>query len=112
MSNSINLIGAIFSSANLGDYEYLKSIVDFLDMIIIPLTVTLSVAAAIFAVCLAFMIIKAESAEKAEEMKKRLWGIIIAAITIIALVWIFGIVLSNFSTIMSAIREMGSGLTA
>lgn len=112
MINFQSFLGAIFSSASLGDYDYLKSIVDFLDMIIVPLTVTLSVAAAIFAVCLAFMIIKAESAEKSEEMKKRLWGVIIAVIIIIIIVWIFGFVLSNFSSIMQTIRSLGSGLTA
>ena len=112
MTNFFNLLGGIFSDANLGDYEYLRSIVNFLDMIIIPLTVTLSVAAAVFSVCLAFLIIKAESAEKAEEMKKRLWGVIITVIIVLVFVWIFTWVLANFSTIMQTVRNIGAGLTA
>ncbi len=110
MSNFLNSLGAIFSSANLGDYQYLKSIVDFLDMIIIPLTVTLSVAGAVFAVVIAFMIIKAESADRADEMKRRLLGLIITVITVTAVVWIFGLFLSNFSSIMKVIRGLGEGI--
>lgn len=112
MTNFTNFLGTIFSSANLGDYDYLKSIVDFLDEIVIPTTIVLSIAAAVFSACIAFMIIKAESAEKAEEMKKRLFGIIITFVVVIVVVWILGLVLSNFSTIMETIRNIGSGLTA
>lgn len=110
MMNFLNVLGAIFSSNSLGDYEYLKSIVDFLDEIIIPLTVTLSVAAAVFSVCIAFLIIKAESADKASEMKKRLFALLITVVIVIAVVWIFGIVLSNFDTIMRTVRSIGDGL--
>jgi len=71
---------------------------------------TLTVAAAVFAIVLAFMIMKAESAEKATEMKKRLWGLIITVVIVIVAVWLLGWLLSNFNTIMTAIRSMGSGL--
>ena len=56
------------------------------------------------------MIMKAESAEKATEMKKRLWGLIITVVIVIVAVWLLGWLLSNFNTIMTAIRSMGSGL--
>lgn len=110
MSNFFNNLGAIFSSASLGDYQYLKSIVDFLDMIVIPLTITLVVSAALFSVVLAFLIIKAESAEKADEMKRRLFGLLIAVVIVTIIVWVFGYVLSNFAEIMKAVRGLGEGI--
>lgn len=107
---SLNMLGKIFSPDGLGQYQYLATIVEFLNEAIIPFTITLTVAAAVFAIVLAFMIMKAESAEKATEMKKRLWGLIITVVIVIAAVWLLGWLLSNFNTIMTAIRSMGSGL--
>ena len=77
---SLNMLGEIFSTGGLGQYQYLATIVKFLNQAIIPFTITLTVAAAVFAIVLAFMIMKAESAEKATEMKKRLWGLIISLV--------------------------------
>ena len=100
-----NLLGTIFSSAELGDYEYLKAIVDFLDKIIIPLTVVLAVSAALMALVIGIMMAKAESSDKFAEMKKRLIGLIVSVVVIVLLIWVFGYVMSNFATIMNFIRN-------
>ena len=107
---SFNMLGEIFSTGGLGQYQYLATVVKFLNQAIIPFTITLTVAASVFAIVLAFMIMKAESADKATEMKKRLWGLIITVVIVIVAVWLLGWLLSNFNTIMTAIRSMGSGL--
>ena len=100
-----NFLGAIFSSANLGEYDYLKPIVDFLDGIIIPFTVVLAVSAAVMALVFGILIAKSEDGEKAKEMKKRLWGLMIAVIVITIVIWVFGFVISNFATIMNFFRN-------
>ena len=105
-----NLFGAIFSTSNLGDYQYLEGVINFLNQAAVPVTITLLVAAAIFATCIAFAVMKAESAEKSEEMKKRLIGLIVTVVIVVIMVWLLGWILSNFNVIMSAIRGMGSGL--
>jgi len=105
-----NLLGEVKPFNELkGEYEYLNSIIKFLNNITFPVTVVLAVGAAVFGVVLAFLIIKAESAEKAQELKKRMWGLIISFIVLVACVWLLGFVLSNFDTIMSTIRSIGSG---
>ena len=106
-----NLLGVqIFSTSNLGDYQYLATIVNFMNEAIIPISVTLVIATALFSIVLAFMIMKAESAEKADEMKKRLFHLMITVVCIVIAIWLLTWLLSNFGTIMNAIRGMGSGI--
>jgi len=99
-------LGTIFSTANLGEYSYLSGIVTFLDSIVIPATVTLLVAAAIMSIIIAVALAKADSPDKAEEMKKRLIGLFVTVIIVIFLIWVLGYVLSNFSTIMNTFRSI------
>jgi len=99
-----NLFGAIFPTDGLGEYAFLSTIVNFLNDAIMPFTITLICAAAVFAICIAFAIMKAESGEKANDMKKRLMGLFFTIITIVVAVWILGFILSNYATIINAIR--------
>ena len=100
-----NLLNAIFSGANLGEYSYLKYIVEFLDGIIIPFTVVLVSAAAVMTIVFTILIMKAEDGEKAKEMKKRLIGLLLTVVIVTFVVWIFALVLSNFKTIMDFFRN-------
>lgn len=102
----ISMLGAgqIFPTNNLGEYGYLKSTIDFLNSIIIPATVVLVLCTAILIICLAFCIIKAESGDKANEMKKRMIGAMIAIVVITIAIWLLGWMLSSFSQIMSTLR--------
>ena len=99
-------LGTIFSTANLGEYAYLSGIVTFLDGIVIPATVTLLAAAAIMIIVIAVALAKADSPDKAEEMKKRLIGLMVTVLVVIFLIWTLGYVLSNFSTIMNTFRSI------
>ena len=103
-------LGAIFSTDGLGEYQYLEPVVRFMNNIIVPATVVLAVAAAIMIVVFAWLIIKAEDGEKAKEMKKRMIGLMITFITITILIWLFGLVISNFGTIMTSIRSVFGSL--
>lgn len=102
-----NLLNAIFDASNLkgSDWDYLVPIVEFLNKAVVPITIVLLVGAAILAVCIGIALAKAEGGEKAAEMKKRLWGLMIAVVIITALIWALGYILSNYGTIMTAIRE-------
>lgn len=102
-----NLLGKMFDSAKLGgDYKYLAGIVDFLDLIVIPVTVTLAVAAGLMGVIITVALAKAETPEKIAEMKKRLMGLFITVIVVIVLIWVLGFVLSNFKTIADGFRDV------
>ena len=104
----IDLLGTVFSSANLGDYQYLKPIVDFLDGIIIPFTVVMAVSAALMAIVIGIMIAKAEDGDKAREMKKRLVGLMVTVVIVVVLIWGLGFLLSQFGVIMGFIRGLFS----
>ena len=106
-----NLFGSIFSTANLGKYQYLHSIVTFLDGIVVPLTIVLLAAAAIMAIIIGVALAKADSGDKAQEMKKRLVGLIVTCFIVIALVWLLGFILSRYGEIMDFIRGVFSGDT-
>lgn len=99
----LNLLNTtIFDAGKLKgtDYDYLVPIVEFLDGLVVPLTVTLLVGAAILAICIGVAIAKAESSDKSAEMKKRLWGLMITVFVIVVLAWLLGYVLSNYEAIM------------
>lgn len=98
-----NLLNSIFDASKLSgtDYEYLVPIVEFLDKLVVPLTVTLLVGAAILSICIGVAIAKADSSDKSSEMKKRLWGLMIAVLIVVALTWILGWILSGYPTIMA-----------
>lgn len=101
----INMLGAtIFQTSGLGDYKYLEGIVNFLDIIVVPLTIILAAGAAIMSIIIGVAIAKAESSDKAQEMKKRLIGLVITCIVVTVLVWVLGYVLANFGTIMDFIK--------
>ena len=98
-----NLLNAIFNAGALDgtDYAYLKPIVEFLNKLVVPLTITLLVGAAILAICIGVAIAKADSSDKSAEMKKRLWGLMITVVVVVVLCWVLGYILSNYATIMA-----------
>lgn len=103
-----NLLNAIFDAKSLSgsDYEYLMPIVEFLDRLVVPLTIILLVGAAIMAICIGVAIAKADSSDKSSEMKKRLRGLMITVVVVVALVWVLGYILSNYPTIIGKLRGL------
>ena len=57
------------------------------------------------AVVIGIMIAKAEEADKAKEMKKRLLGLMVTVVCVTLFVWVFAYIISNFGTIMNFIRN-------
>ena len=103
-----NLLNSIFNAKGLegSDYEYLMPIVEFLDKLVVPLTIILLIGAAILAICIGVAISKADSSDNSSEMKKRLWGLMITVIVVIALCWVLGYVLSNYPTIIGTLKNV------
>lgn len=106
-----NLLGGsgLFKTSGLGDYQYLEGIVTFLDDIVVPLTIVLLAGAALMSIIIGIAIAKADSGDKAQEMKKRLMGLIITCVVVVALVWALGYILSHYGEIMGGIRDIFSG---
>lgn len=102
--NMFSLLGAegIFNYS--GKYKFLDGILTFMNNAIIPLTVSLAVLAGVFSLVLVFLIIKAETADRAEEYKKRLKGLLLTVLIVIAFVWVFSWLLANLDAIIAAIR--------
>ena len=88
--NIFNLLGGLFSvdDSKLGNFKWLGPIVNFLDSLIVPITIILAVAGAIWVIILGVQLAKAESADKASEAKKRLINVAVAIVAIIVFVWL------------------------
>ena len=87
--NIFNLLGGIFN-VTIADqnYAWLQGIVNFLDGLIVPVTIILAVAGAIWVIILGVQLARAESADKAQEAKKRLINVAVAIVAIIIFIWL------------------------
>lgn len=88
--NLVNLMGALFDIDNIewGSFEWLAPIAKFLVSLIIPITIILAVAGAIWVIILGVQLARAESADKASEAKKRLINVAVAIVAIIVFIWL------------------------
>ena len=86
----VNLMGALFDIDNVdwGSFDWLAPIAKFLVSLIIPITIILAVAGAIWVIILGVQLARAESADKASEAKKRLINVAVAIIAIIIFIWL------------------------
>ncbi len=110
MSALTNLLG-IFESAieKMGDtYSWLKPIVTFLDGLLIPLTIVVAVAGAIWVIILGVQLARAESADKAQEAKKRLINVAVAIVAAIVFIWLLTWFAANVGTIFQSNAITGS----
>jgi len=88
--NIFNMLGGIFNldQVDWGEFEWLSPIATFLESLIIPITIILAVAGAIWVIILGVQLARAESADKAQEAKKRLINVAVAIVAIIIFIWI------------------------
>lgn len=112
MSFLTNLLG-VFESAYTslsGNYDWLLPIVKFLDGLLIPLTIIVAVAGAIWVIILGVQLARAESADKAQEAKKRLINVAVAIVAAIIFIWLLTWFAANIGTIFgkNAITNSGS----
>ena len=88
--NIFNLLGGIFgiTEADFGAFKWLYPIASFLESLIVPITIILAVAGAIWVIILGVQLARAESADKASEAKKRLINVAVAIVAIIVFIWL------------------------
>ncbi len=104
-SEAYEHLSGIFNYHNVAGYEYLKPIINFLNQYIIPISVTLLVMGAFLAIFLGIAMARAEDSNKAADLKKRMWGVIVAVLVVLALIWLLGWLFSALPTIVSTFRD-------
>ena len=97
----MNLLGGVFN-VTLTEYTWLQPIVNFLDGLLIPLTIILAVAGAIWVIILGVGLARAESADKATEAKKKLINVAVAIVAIIIFIWLLTWFAANVQTIFGS----------
>lgn len=75
--------------------EFLEPIVDALNVITIPVVALLATAGTIYSIILAVNMAKADSAEKRQAAKKRITGVLITMVSVIALLFLLKFILGN-----------------
>ena len=108
-----NMMGAIFNvqESSFANYSWLLPIVKFLESLLIPITIILAVAGAIWVIVLGVQLARAESADKASEAKKRLINVAVAIVAIIVFIWLLSWFASQVPTIFGTEKNPLGGTT-
>ncbi len=107
-----NLFGGPFSKVineNFGDKTtlgWLKTIVEFIDNLIIPITIVVAIAGAVWIIVLGVKLARAETADKAKEAKGALIRVAVAIVASLVLIWLLVWLASELPTL---IGEKGAG---
>ena len=107
-----NLFGGPFSGVindNFGDKTtlgWLKTIVEFIDNLIIPITIVVAIAGAVWIIVLGVKLARAETADKAKEAKGALIRVAVAIVASLVLIWLLVWLASELPTL---IGEKGAG---
>ena len=93
----MSMFGGVFnpSSDSFSTFSWLYPIAKFLDDMFIPVIIIVAVAGGIWVVILGVNLARAESADKAQEAKKRLINVVVAIVAVIILVFLLAFVVSN-----------------
>lgn len=107
--NLVNLVGGIFNIdrtyfTNAG-FDWLYPIVTFLESLLIPITIILAVAGAIWVIVLGVQLARAESADKASEAKKRLINVAVAIVAIIVFIWLLSFFASKVPELFGSVDK-------
>lgn len=105
LSSQYPHLSGIFDGTNIpDDFAYLRPIINFLNQYIIPITITLLVMGAFLAIFMGIALARAEDSGKAADLKKRMWGLVVAVIIILALIWLLAWLFSALPTIVEFFR--------
>lgn len=103
--NFLSMLGGVF---NLDDksfgtgFGWLLPIVKFIDNLLIPITIILVVVGAVWVIFLGVGLAKADSADKAQEAKKRLINVAVAMVATIVFVWLLAWFASQVPTLFGS----------
>ncbi len=90
----------ITSSTSWGTaFGWVKNIAVFLDGIIVPVTIIVSIVGAIWIIWLGVNLAKAEDATKQKDAKSKLINVVVAIIAVIVLIWLLTWFSSSAGTI-------------
>lgn len=102
-----NLFGGPFEGAldgtawNNESVQWLKPIVAVLDQLIIPITIVVAIAGAIWIIILGVKLARAETADKAKEAKGALIRVAIAIVASLVLIWLLTWFATNITTLFN-----------
>ncbi|NCB48417.1 MAG: hypothetical protein EOM55_02155 [Clostridia bacterium] len=109
--NFLNLLGAVTSNgpfktvieenSNWTGIEWVRNIAIFLDNMILPVTIIVSIIGAVWIIWLGVQLAKAEEAGKQKEAKGKLINVVIAMVSVIILIWILTWFSASASTIFN-----------
>ncbi len=86
----LSLLGGPFSTAisSSGAMDWIKNIANFLDGIIVPVTIIVAIVGAIWVIWLGVNLAKADDATKQKDAKTKLINVVVAIIAVIVLIWL------------------------
>ena len=104
------LLGGIFWNKGVEDYftgankkwSWLEDIIKFIDQAFVPIMIILGAVGGIWCIFLGVNLARAETADKADEAKKRLINVIIAVVATALLIFLFALFVSNIPIIFKA----------
>ena len=113
--NFLSMLGGIFNikKTDFGSFEWLYPIATFLESLLVPVTIILAVAGAVWVIVLGVQLARAESADKAQEAKKRLINVAIAIVAVIVFIWVLSFFVTQVPTLFGsqASNPIGGGST-
>ena len=102
-----NFLGGPFASVIGGDQawdqkglSWLKQVVEALDNLIIPITIVVAIAGAIWVIILGVKLARAETADKAKEAKGALIRVAVAIVASLVLIWLLTWFAANLNNIL------------
>ena len=109
----LSMLGGIFSinESDFGSFSWLYPIATFLESLLVPVTIILAVAGAVWVIVLGVQLARAESADKAQEAKKRLINVAVAIVAVIVFIWVLSFFVTKVPSLFgeSASNPIGGG---
>ena len=92
MYNLFSLLGGPFAKAieeiNKTNLEWIAPVLNFLDSIIVPITIIVAIAGAIWVIWLGIKLAKAEDAENQKKARKNLINVVVAILVSLIVFWV------------------------